>query len=89
MSGMARSDGKPVRSRRHAGRVCRLLGRRIREHRLASGLTQEQLAVISDLHPTYISSLESGRRNPTLNVLVALSGALKTPLAELVADLES
>jgi len=46
------------------------------------------LAVSSGLHPTYISSLETGRRNPTLNVLCALARALKVPLSELVDGLE-
>lgn len=85
---MAREATDSSRGRRHAGRACRALGKRIREIRGASELTQEDLAVSSGLHPTYISSLETGRRNPTLNVLCALARALKVPLSELVDGLE-
>lgn len=50
----------------------------VRSVRAKRGLSQEQLAEAAGIHVTYISSLENGHRNPTLNVILALSRALET-----------
>jgi transcriptional regulator with XRE-family HTH domain len=51
-------------------------GERVRELRIKKGLSQEQLAEISGLHRTYISSLELGKRNVSLINIFALAKAL-------------
>lgn len=65
------------------------LGQVIRKHRLAAGLSQEQLAERSGLHWTYVSQIESGKRNLSVNVLRRIAGALETPASTLIADAES
>lgn len=50
-------------------------------------MTQEVLALTARIHPTYLSSLESGKRNPTVSVVEALAAALKVPLPQLFEDL--
>jgi transcriptional regulator with XRE-family HTH domain len=47
-------------------------------------LTLEALAKESDLHWTYLSGIERGRRNPTLKVLAAVAGALEVKTSELI-----
>ena len=42
------------------------LGIRIRELRNKSGLSQEQFALLIDMDRTYLASVESGRRNISL-----------------------
>jgi transcriptional regulator with XRE-family HTH domain len=59
---------------------------RLRELRLAVGLTQEQAAEMMGLHPKYMPRLEGGTANPTVATLVAASVAYKVPLRELFAD---
>lgn len=54
------------------------LGKKIRKLRLAKGWTPEDLASRSDLLPSYISRLENGNANPTLNTILALARVLKT-----------
>jgi transcriptional regulator with XRE-family HTH domain len=54
----------------------RTLGANLRLRREVAGLTQEQLAHLADLHPTYISLLERGQRNPGFEITVKLIGAL-------------
>lgn len=54
----------------------RLVGRNVRERRLAAGLTQEQLAERSGFSQQYISGLERGSRNPTVVSLFMLAQAL-------------
>jgi transcriptional regulator with XRE-family HTH domain len=51
-------------------------------------LSQERLAFLSDLHPTYISSVERGERNFAVINLLRLSRALDTSPGQLLAGLE-
>ena len=64
-------------------------GQRLRMHREARGLSQEKLAELADLHWTYISGIERGRRNPGLNTLARLAHALNLSLEELLAGVEN
>lgn len=54
----------------------KLFGQKVRELRIKKGLSQEKLAELSGLHRTYISSLELGKRNVSLNNIYALAKAL-------------
>jgi transcriptional regulator with XRE-family HTH domain len=63
-----------------------VVGRRVRELRLALRLSQEGLAERAGIHVTYLSSLENGKRNPTLKVLAALAEGLQIPLFDLFKD---
>ena len=62
-------------------------GRRLRTLRVKKGLSQEQLAERAELHWTYISGIERGRRSPTLNILGRLARALDRPLNQLTRGL--
>ncbi len=52
------------------------LGQRIKVLRKRAGLTQEGLAERAGLNPKYISGIERGRENPTLDTLVRLAKEL-------------
>lgn len=67
----------------------REFGQRVRDRRLKLGLSQEELADRADLHRTYISSLEQGRRNVAVHNVVRLAEALGVDPAELVKGLHS
>ena len=54
----------------------RTIGANLKRCRNEAGLTQEQLAHLSGLHPTYVSLLERGQRNPGFEIQVKLVGAL-------------
>jgi transcriptional regulator with XRE-family HTH domain len=59
-------------------------GRRVAAARVRAGRSQEALAELAGLHRTYISLLERGKREPSLDTLVALSRALDvTPVEAL------
>lgn len=64
------------------------LGQRVRELRHENSLTQEQLADRSGLHPTYVSGIESGRRNPSLVSLYALAVGLGVSLSALLEGVD-
>jgi len=48
----------------------------------------EELAHRAGMHVTYLSSIEHGHRNPTLNVMAALAKALSISLSGLVDGVE-
>lgn len=64
-----------------------LLGKRIREERVRSGLTQEQLAELTDVSTTYIGFVERGERSITLEKLIDLATALHVSIDELLHDI--
>lgn len=58
-------------------------GRRVRFLRKAAGLTQEELAERSNLHPTYIGQVERGERNLSLTCIEKLADGLGVKMKEL------
>ena len=62
------------------------LGKRIREHRRALGLTQEQLAERTGVSLSFIGHIERGTRKASLDTLVAISNALNLSPAVLLQD---
>ncbi len=58
-------------------------GQKIRELRLKKGFSQEKLAELSHLHRTYISSLELGKRNVSIENIEKLANALNCEISSL------
>jgi ribosome-binding protein aMBF1 (putative translation factor) len=75
-------------TRRKATAYSRALGSRVRSLRRTRKWSLEELSHRAGMHVTYLSSVEHGQRNPTLNVLMALAQALSVPLSELVEGIE-
>jgi transcriptional regulator with XRE-family HTH domain len=61
-----------------------LVGLNVKRLRERKGLTQEQFAELSGFSQQYISSLERGRRNPTIITIYELSLALGVSHMDLV-----
>lgn len=53
-----------------------MIGLRIKDIRIKKGFTQEQLAEKININSKYLSSIERGMENPTLNILIKLSESL-------------
>lgn len=65
------------------GKEKELLGSRIKSLREYRKMTQEQLAERAGMNPVYLSNIERGKENPTLNVIIRISIALKIEMWEL------
>ena len=61
------------------------LVRRLRQER---GYSQEEFSFRVGLHQTYVSSIERGERNVTIQTAERIAKALGTTLAELFGELE-
>jgi transcriptional regulator with XRE-family HTH domain len=58
-------------------------GERVRKLRLAKGYSQEAFALQCELDRTYVSGIERGVRNPTLQVLLILARGLDTTISNM------
>ena len=65
-------------------KIKRLFGKRVRERRLALGLTQQELADRAGLHRSYIGEIELGRRNVTLKSVAKIAEVLQVDVASLL-----
>lgn len=63
-----------------------ILPSRIRTFRNSIGWTQERLAEEVNIHPTYISRIESGKKFPTLYIVCRIADALAVNAHELFMD---
>jgi len=61
-------------------------GKAIRRRRRELDISQEKLAEIAEIHRTYISSIERGERNPSLENIEKLAKALDISIADLFAN---
>ena len=61
----------------------KLIGMRIKEIRRSKGLSQEQLAEKADINSKYLSRMERGTENPTLDMFIKLANALEIEMWEM------
>lgn len=62
------------------------LGTNIKEARKKAGLTQMELAKLTNLSRSYIGDIEKDRYNPSLATLKAIANALNQPLDSILTD---
>ena len=64
------------------------MGQRIRELRTRAGWTQQQLAKVTHLARAYIVSVEGGKQNVSIDVLLRIANALRVPPEGLLSGKE-
>lgn len=57
-------------------------GKKVRGIRKKGGVSQESLADLAGLDRTYISDIENGKRNVSIETIFKIAEALKTPVVE-------
>lgn len=60
------------------------LAANLQKHRRAKDLSQEAFAHEAGIHRTYLSDLERGARNPTIDVIDRLARALEIKIGDLL-----
>ena len=63
-------------------------GRAVRKLRLEQKISQEELAERCDLHRTYISDIELGKRNVSLENIERIATALNRSLPDFFKEVE-
>ena len=66
-------------------KVLLLFGAHVKSLRLQNEISQEQLALLSELDRTYISGIERGKRNISLLNILKLATSLNVPAAQLLS----
>lgn len=66
------------------GQLQRTVGRNLRAHREARGLSQERFAELLGVHRTYMGGIERGERNLTLKSLERIAGRIRVDPLELL-----
>jgi len=61
-----------------------LFGKNVRSARIDKGWTQEQLAFEAGVKRGYVSEIENGKRNPSLDVVEKIADALGLKPAKLL-----
>ena len=62
-------------------------GKRVQKLRKQSGLSQEKFALLIDIDRTYFASVESGKRNISIENISKIARGLNVPLEELFRGL--
>lgn len=62
-------------------------GERLKERRVAKGLSQPKLSHIIEMNVGWISRIEQGKANPSLVIIIKLARALECQPGELLDDL--
>ena len=57
---------------------------RLREYRIKANLSQAELSKLTGLTQAFLSELESGKKNPSLETLVKVSGVLGCTVDDLI-----
>jgi transcriptional regulator with XRE-family HTH domain len=61
------------------------VGLNLQKLRREKGLSREELADRANIHQTYLSGVERGKRNPTVTVLQRIAEALGADIEDLVS----
>ena len=64
-------------------------GSTIRKLRISKGISQETYADLCNLHRTYISDIELGKRNVSLENIERIAIALQVPITKLFEEVEN
>lgn len=70
---------------KHEKEILIRFGDKLKENRLANGVSQEKLVELCDLHRTYIGSAERGERNVALLYLNKIAKALDIEVSDLIS----
>ena len=68
--------------------ITQTIGIRLRQQRSRRGYSQERLAELAGLHPTYIGQIERGEKNLTVESLSKITQAHGVPMSQLLEKID-
>lgn len=80
--------GRPKGTTTFDAPTAKAFGAVVRRRRLALGIAQEQLALLSSTDRSFVGKVERGENQPSLVLILRLGKALGCSAAELVANVE-
>ena len=63
----------------------KLIGTRINNWRKRFGITQDDLALLTDISIPYLSEIENGKKRPSLDIIVSIADAIGVTVDELLS----
>ena len=72
----------PKKKRKPVLQHRKIIGEAIRQYRKGVGFTQEKLAESVDLNPKYIGEIERGEKIISIEALIRIAKAVKTPIRD-------
>lgn len=75
---------KPESGDPHILEIRQRLGQRIRELRLAKGMSQDEFAAAAGIHRTHPGKLENATTDPQLSTIVKVASALGVEIRDLL-----
>lgn len=62
------------------------IGKRIKQYRTEKGISQEKLSEMININYRHISNIETGRRYPSLEIIIAFANAFEVTADDLLVD---
>ena len=81
------SDLNRVQKTAEKQKFGKYVGKRLREVREKSGLSQEQLSEKAGYYRTYVGHIENGKHSPSVHTMWRLAKVMKVDLGELLKGL--
>ena len=66
----------------------KMIGARIQKLRKQKGLTQDELSEKVNISSKYLSSIERGKENPTLNTFISIADELSVDIEEFFTEIQ-
>ncbi|MDA3790919.1 MAG: helix-turn-helix transcriptional regulator [Desulfobacula sp.] len=66
----------------------KMIGARIQKLRKQKGLTQDELSEKVNISSKYLSSIERGKENPTLNTFISIAEELSVDIEEFFTEIQ-
>lgn len=83
------SQGIQMTNRQHTAKIQATIGYHVRRLRQASGATQQEVADRCAMYRTYLSRIENGSANPTVQVLVDLAQLFGVEMASFFSTIDA
>lgn len=75
-----------MNSKTQKSNIRQIFAKNLKSERLAKNLSQEELADLAGLHRTYVSSVERGERNISIDNIAKLAQALGISISVLIGN---